>query len=104
MESKRILKNFESGKTGVLLGFFDFSRTTGGEHFEILSGDDLVFWGRKRRIAKGYLGLQGTGDETRAVDESEKPLSCGENMESDFKRLGIESVNATFESLTGRIA
>ena len=58
----------------------------------------------KRGIAKGYLGLQGTGDETRAVDESEKPLPCGENMESDCKPLGTESVNATFESLTGRIA
>ena len=57
-----------------------------------------------KRIAKRYLGLQGSDDETRAVDESEKPLPCGENMESDFKRLRTESVNPTFESLTGRIA
>lgn len=53
----------------------------------------------KRGIAKGYLGLQGTGDESRAMDESKEPLPCGEDMESDFKRLRTESVNATFESL-----
>lgn len=58
----------------------------------------------KTRLAKGYLGLQGSDDETGAMDESEKPLPCGQNMESDFKRLGAESVNTTFESLTGRIA
>lgn len=58
----------------------------------------------KTGIAKGYLGLQGTRHDKGAMDESEKPLSCRENMESDFKRLGIESVNATFESLKGRIA
>ena len=54
---------------------------------------------RKGRIAKRYLGLQGMEDETGTMDESEKPLSCGEDMESDFKRLRAESVNATFESL-----
>lgn len=55
-------------------------------------------------IAKGYLGLQGTEDESGAMDESEEPLSCGEDMESDFKRLRIESVDVTFESFTGGIA
>jgi hypothetical protein len=53
----------------------------------------------KRWIAKGYLGLQGTGDESGTMDESKKPLSCREDVESDFKRLGTKSVNATFESL-----
>lgn len=38
------------------------------------------------------------------MDESEKPLPCGENMESNCKRLGIESVNPIVQSLTGRIA
>lgn len=103
-QSKEILKNFESGKTGVLLGFFDFSRTTGGEHFKILNGENLVFGGWKTGIAKGYLGTQGTRHDKGAMDESEKLVSCGEDMESDFKRLGIESVNVTFQSLTGRIA
>ncbi len=38
------------------------------------------------------------------MDESKKPLPCREDMEGDFKRLRTESVNATFESLKGRIA
>ncbi len=38
------------------------------------------------------------------MDESEKPLSCGENMESNCKRLGIESVNSIVQSLKRRIA
>lgn len=58
----------------------------------------------KTGIAKGYLGLQGTRHDKGAMDESKESLPCGEDMESDFKRFGIESVNATFESLKGRVA
>ena len=70
-------------------------RKTGGVDFEILRGE----MERKGRIAKGYLGLQGTGDESGTMDESEKPLPCGEDLESNCRRLGTKSVNATFESL-----
>lgn len=58
----------------------------------------------KTGIAKGYLGLQGTRHDKGAMDESKESLPCREDMESDFKRLGIESVNATFQSLKGRVA
>jgi hypothetical protein len=44
----------------------------------------------KRAIATGYLGLQGTGDESGTMDESKEPLSSGEDMESDCKRNGAE--------------
>jgi hypothetical protein len=44
----------------------------------------------KRAIAMGYLGLQGTGDESGTMDESKEPLSSGEDMESDCKRNGAE--------------
>lgn len=58
----------------------------------------------KRGIAKGYLGLQGRGDETRAVDESEKPLSCGKDLESDFRGIEAKPSDSIVQSLTGRIA
>ena len=58
----------------------------------------------KTGIAKGYLGLQGARHDKGTMDESEKPLPCGEDMESDFKRNGTKSVNAAFQSLKGRIA
>lgn len=44
----------------------------------------------KRAIAMDYLGLQGTGDESGTMDESKKPLPCGEDLESDCKRNGAE--------------
>ena len=53
----------------------------------------------KRGIAKGYLGLQGTGDESRAMDESKKPLPCGEDMESNCRRFEAQSINAAVQSL-----
>lgn len=96
-ESKLFLKNFSRwGKWAFCWGFWGTLRCQDSELYTVRMG--------KRGIAKGYLGTQGTGDETGAVDESEKPLSCGEDMESDCKRLGIKSVNSAFESLKGRIA
>jgi len=53
----------------------------------------------KTGIAKRYLGLQGRDDETRAVDESEKPLPSGEDLESDFRRSWVEPVNSTFQGI-----
>ena len=64
-------------------------------------------WGKLgalKGLAVHYLASQGTRHDKRAVDESEKPLPCGEDMESDFKRLGIESIDSAFQSVTGRIA
>ena len=75
-----------------------------GVGHEVSEGNLTVSGWGKQGVASRYLGLQGTGDESRAMDESQKPLPCGEDMESDFKRFGIESVNVAVESLTGRIA
>ena len=45
--------------------------TTGDAKIENLRGGNEG----KRGIAKGYLGLQGSDDETGAMDESKEPLS-----------------------------
>jgi hypothetical protein len=45
----------------------------------------------KRGVAKDYLGLQGSDDESGTMDESKEPLPCGEDVESDCKRNGTES-------------
>ena len=52
-----------------------------------------------KAFAKDYLGLQGSDDETGAMDESEKPLPCGEDVGSDCERFESQSVNVAFESL-----
>jgi hypothetical protein len=58
----------------------------------------------KRGIAKGYLGLQGTGDESGTMDESEKPLPCGEDMESDFRGIEAKPSDFAFQGIERRIA
>ena len=45
--------------------------TTGEVNFRFLRGGKRG----KTRLAKGYLGLQGTGDESGTMDESKEPLS-----------------------------
>ena len=45
--------------------------TTGDAKIEFLRGGN----GGKTRLAKGYLGLQGSDDESGTMDESEEPLS-----------------------------
>jgi len=55
-------------------------------------------WG-ETWLAKDYLGLQGSDDETGAMDESKEPLPRREDMGSDCKRLEAQSVNLAFESL-----
>ena len=61
--------------------------TTGDAKIENLRGGK----GRKTRLAKGYLGLQGSEDETGAMDESKEPLSSGEDVESNCRRNGTKS-------------
>ena len=78
----KCVKIFESGTTGeVENGVFGGGRAG------------------KTRLAKGYLGLQGSDDETGAMDESEKSLPCGEDVGSDCRRFEAQSVNLAFESL-----
>ena len=55
--------------------------------FEILRGGKRG----KTRLAKGYLGLQGSDDESGTMDESKEPLSSGEDVEGDCKRNGTKS-------------
>ena len=64
-KNKFILR--ESGKVRIHWG--KRGKTTGGEN------DWRKGKRGKTRLAKGYLGLQGTGDESGAMDESKEPLS-----------------------------
>jgi len=85
----------EEGKHGLSLG------KTRGNKFQ--ESDWLSpargFEAGKTRLAKGYLGLQGSDDETGAMDESEKSLPCGEDVGSNCKRFEAQSINLAFESL-----
>ena len=58
----------------------------------------------KTRLAKGYLGLQGSDDESGTMDESEEPLPCGEDLESDCRRNRTKSGDSIVQSFKGRIA
>ena len=52
----------------------------------------------KTRLAKDYLGLQGTWHEREGMGKGEGTLLGREVMESNFKRNGNSSVNSTVQS------
>jgi hypothetical protein len=55
----------------------------------------------KTRLAKGYLGLQGTWHEREGMGKGEGTLSGWKELEGDFRRNGNSSVNSAIQSFKG---
>ena len=64
--------------------------TTGDAKIENLRGGKRG----KTRLAKGYLGLQGTWHEREGMGKGESSLFGWKELEGDFRRNGDSSVNS----------
>jgi hypothetical protein len=89
------------GKTWAFIGENEgkiFERRTTGE-----VKNRIFERGRagKTRLAKGYLGLQGTWHEREGMGKGEGALSGREELEGDFRRNGDSSINFAIQGITG---
>ena len=57
----------------------------------------------KTRLAKGYLGLQGSWNEREGMGKGEGTLSGREELEGDFKRNGDNPINSTVQGFQRRL-